>query len=61
MCCIEHCLCTYGPDKEIIMIESLWDILEEYTVPLVQGTIHIIMKQCSKGAQRLLCSLHCQG
>ncbi|XP_064261327.1 uncharacterized protein LOC135291227 [Passer domesticus] len=50
---ILHALCVYGPDEEV-MIQSLQGILEEHTVPLVHGTIDIIVRHCSSGAQRLL-------
>ncbi|KAL2309365.1 hypothetical protein Nmel_005561 [Mimus melanotis] len=50
---ILHALCVYGPDQEM-MIQSLQDVLEEHTVPLVQDTIDIIVRHCSSEAQRLL-------
>lgn len=50
---ILHALCVYGPDREI-MIQSLQGVLEEHTVSLVHGTIDIIVRDCSSGAQRLL-------
>ncbi|XP_023800615.1 uncharacterized protein LOC111941686 [Cyanistes caeruleus] len=50
---ILHALCVYGPDRET-MIQSLQGVLEEHTVTLVQGTIDIIVRHCSSGAQRLL-------
>ncbi|XP_053787820.1 uncharacterized protein LOC128781851 [Vidua chalybeata] len=50
---ILYALCVYGPDQEV-MIQSLQGVLEEHTVPLVQGTIDIIVRHCSSGAQRLL-------
>nr|XP_030114769.2 uncharacterized RING finger protein C2A9.04c-like [Taeniopygia guttata] len=50
---ILYALCVYGPDQEVL-IQSLQGLLEEHTVPLVQGTIDIIVRHCSPGAQRLL-------
>ncbi|XP_068033466.1 E3 ubiquitin-protein ligase Topors-like [Anomalospiza imberbis] len=50
---ILHALCVYGPEQEV-MIQSLQAFLEEHTVPLVRGTIDIIVRHCSSGAQRLL-------
>ncbi|XP_023800727.1 uncharacterized protein LOC111941756 [Cyanistes caeruleus] len=51
--CILYMLRVYGPDRDV-MIQSLQSILEEHTVTMVQGTIDIIVRHCSSGAQRLL-------
>ncbi|XP_005061847.1 PREDICTED: uncharacterized protein LOC101810711 [Ficedula albicollis] len=50
---ILYALCVYGPDQDNL-IQSLQDVLEEHTVPLVQDTIDIIVRHCSSEAQRLL-------
>ncbi|XP_035752504.1 E3 ubiquitin-protein ligase Topors-like [Egretta garzetta] len=50
---ILHALCVYGPNEEA-MVWVLQGCLEEYTTPLVQGIINIIVCRCSQEARRLL-------
>ncbi|NXE84854.1 TOPRS ligase, partial [Cochlearius cochlearius] len=50
---ILHALCVYGPD-EAAMVRALQGSLEEYTAPLVQGVISVVVYCCSHEARRLL-------
>ncbi|NXT40413.1 TOPRS ligase, partial [Pelecanoides urinatrix] len=50
---ILHALCIHGPDEEV-MVQVLQDCLQEYTAPLVNGIINVIMHRCSNWAHWLL-------